>query len=226
MPSDPSAHPPLTLTQPQEWRETLALKLIDAELHGTFRRGRTERSIRWPVSELDDLMWLMPRTPPSGRITLGVACVGIAILLAAGWAHSTFTGSFLGVRGRVTWMDGVLWGGNILLFAILGAGLLRSAWRLGRRRYHQLFRLGDGVAVLAVRADAPSTEAVDAFLARVTAESRKASEEAEAQAWLSVSRLHAPAEIRRFHELMKDGVLTPNEFARKKRALIDGFMTE
>ena len=102
----------------------------------------------------------------------------------------------------------------------------RTRRRLKRRIYIQLFHRSSGDALCAIRADDPTPGEVARFVERLTADARRISREGEEQAWVSASRLHAPREIRRFHDLMKEGVLTPDEFAAKKKSLIEGFLAE
>jgi hypothetical protein len=214
-----SDHTPTTLRQRQEWRETMELTLADDELFFTARCGGMEGSTRVPVADIDDLTWEAPNAKGRGWLYAAVIFGAVAGIVLFGYITS-------GVPGLLKSRNLLGLSAAMLPLVAIAAFSFWMWRRLKRRTYIQLFRRSSGDAICGIRADDPSPEEVARFVERVTADARRISLEGEEQAWVSASRLHAPREIRRFHDLMNEGILTPDEFASKKKALIEGFLAE
>ena len=214
-------HAPATLRQRQEWREAMTFALADDELSFTARRGGSESTSRIPLADIDDLTWELPNASGRGWLFAGIFFFAAAAITLIAFVATDVPGH----EPREFW--------DILGLAVVtlppAAAAAFSFWtwrRLKRRVYIHLFNRLNGNMFCAIRADDPSPDEVARFVERVTADARRISLEGEEQAWTSASRLHAPREIRRFHDLVKEGVLTPGEFAAKKKALIEGFLAE
>jgi len=202
--------PDARLEQNWGWGKRLAMEFQGGELRVTWRQGRDES--RWKIwaaylDENTSEFWRRRRE----WLIAAVICFGVAgVILLALAAESQ--------------QDPRAWHSLAFpsIIVLIGLGLL-AVWLVRWNHKIILFDGRDGQHVVTVDGEVPSPKAVREFLDRVLAESRKHWRRIEEDSLASAAAVYTASEIRRFHELCDRGVLTREEFERKKRELLDAF---
>lgn len=195
----------------KRFRRTLTLEVRENELYCTNDTGSGTYNWHLPLAHIGEHY---AETWSRGRGRWLLVCV---MLLVGGFlAPLGGIGLFVNESGRSTPLIVLAVGIALVIPAVLIAIV---SWRHPLRLIH-FFNRYNGDCFLSIQADRPSPEAVMAFLDPILRDAKRIADENEEQALMSAEKLNAAAELRRFHDLWKKGVLTEEEFTSRKDVIL------
>jgi len=205
-----------TLTQKLGWYRSQTVEISGEDLVGALRAKGNVYNLRFPLKDLDENTMEATLRPRGWGIAAGVLL--LAGLLIAGVALvDIMRASEWELAGIQLIVSSVFLVPGVICLSLFWWGVEHTVFILSRY---------DGTLVLSLRADRPSRKDVAVFLDALLAEARRFTREIDEGVVGPVDGLATASEIRKFHDLCRQGIMTPDEFQRTKTALLRDFARE